>query len=121
MIVRALDADGDWTFGKGKNDYKSGLKALEQNIQTRLKSFLGDCFFSATSGIDWFSLLGGKSESAITLAISVCLINTENVTGIQETSASIDPTTRVITIAYKVQSTFGPIANTYRYDINGFN
>lgn len=119
MIVRALDANGDWTFGKGRNDYKSGKKALEQNIQTRLKSFLGDCFFDATAGIDWFNLLGGKSIPAINIAVAACLTNTLNVTGINQVSSVLDPVTRLLTISYNVQTTYGPVNNVYQYDLNG--
>lgn len=52
MIVRALDINGDWTFGQGKGNYLTNQAAIAQNVQTRLLSFLGDCFFDPTAGIN---------------------------------------------------------------------
>ena len=51
MKVRALDESGDWTFGKGENNYYSANDAIAQNIKTRLYSFLGDCFFDLSANI----------------------------------------------------------------------
>jgi hypothetical protein len=36
MIFRGIDIDGDWNFGKGRNDYLRGKKALMVNLKTRL-------------------------------------------------------------------------------------
>lgn len=111
MIIRALDADGDWTFGKGKNDYVSLNDAVGQNIQTRLSSFLGDCFFSSDSGIDWFNLLGSKNQIALNLAVSAVILNTDNVLGLIELSIELDETRR-LTIQYSVQTSFGTVTDT---------
>lgn len=110
MIVRALDADHDWTFGKGFNDYLSGRYAIGQNIQTRLMSFLGDCFFSLDSGIDWFNLLGSKNEVALNLAISSVILNTDGVTSIVEISSRLDEN-RNFRVEYDVTVAVGPNSN----------
>lgn len=103
MIVRALTATGDWTFGKGLQDYKSGVSAVSQNIQTRLSSFLGDCFFDQNAGIDWFNFCGGsKSELAVNLAVSAVILNTQFVTGLVQLSLSLNRVTRRISISYTV-------------------
>lgn len=109
MIVRALDADGDWTYGKGRNNYKTGVFAVAQNIQTRLNSFLGDCFFDTVAGIDWFNLLGAKDKILIQLAVSAVIMNTKNVASIISLALSFDPLTRNLLLTYKVQSYFGDI------------
>lgn len=119
MIVRALDNNGDWTYGKGQNDYKSSNNAIAQIIQTRLSSFVGDCFFALQDGINWFNLLGGKNQLAINLAVSAVIINTPNVTGILQLSIVLNDITRVLTIAYKVQTTFSVLSNQFQYDIGG--
>ncbi len=90
MIVRSLDVDNDWEFGKGFNDYKFGKPAVAQNIQTRLLMFLGDCFFAVTQGPDWFNLLGAKNQVAINLAVNDTLVNTPGVTGIEQISIDLD-------------------------------
>lgn len=111
MIVRALDSNHDWTFGSGKNNYKSAVDAVVQNINTRLNSFLGDCFFDVAAGIDWFGLNGGKSKLAVEIAVSTLIANTENVTQVIESSVNVD-NNREITIAYNVQTSFGRVSNT---------
>lgn len=119
MIVRALDSNNDWQFGKGKNDYKTRSKAVGQNIQTRLSSFLGDCFFDVTAGLDWFTFLGGKNQLALNLAINAVILNTQNVTGILQIASSLSPVTRVFTVQYKAQTTYSVLTGTYQYTLNG--
>lgn len=118
MIVRAVDDDKDWQFGKGKNDYKRSLKGLSQHIETRLMSVLGDCFFNTTAGINWFNLLGAKDTRALSLAVGSVILNTQNVTGLLQLSLNVDAK-RKITITYKVQTTLGQAGNTFQYDVNG--
>lgn len=112
MRVRALDTDGDWEYGKGQNDYKTQNKAIAQNIQTRLSSFFGDCFFDTSAGVDWYNLLGGKSQVAIQLAVTAVILNTPNVMSILTMSVNYDSITRNIALFYKVQSVFGTITQT---------
>lgn len=111
MRVRALDAEGDWEFGKGQNDYKTANKAVAQNLQTRLKSFLGNCFFDASAGIDWFTFLGGKDTLALQLAISAVILNTDNILGIIDLTTSLS-TDRVFSLFYKVTTSFGIVIET---------
>jgi hypothetical protein len=114
-IVRALDANHDWLFGQGLLDYKSNINAVSQDIDCNLQMFLGDCFFAVNNGIDWFNLLGGKNQLAISLAINAALLNTVGVTGILQTSFSISEN-RVLTVVYNVQTTYSTLQNTFAYD-----
>lgn len=108
MIVRALDDNGDWTFGKGINDYKKNKDATAQSIGTRLNSFLSDCFFNLTGGLDWFNLLGAKDQVALNLATSASILNTPNVIAIQQ--ILIDLSNQLnLTIKYNVSTVYGPI------------
>lgn len=108
MKVRAIDTSGDWEYGKGANDYKRDRKAVAQNIQTRLSSFLGNCFFDASAGIDWFGFLGGKDTLALQLAVSATILNTTGVLGILSLSVTLDVERR-FTLFYKVSTVFGPV------------
>jgi hypothetical protein len=119
MIVRAIDASGDWLFGKGQNDYKRNNQAIAQSIRTRLMSFLGDCFFATTDGIDWFNLLGAKNQVALQLAISAVILNTQNVTGILMIRVQLDEVTRLFSIQYRAQTTYSTTADTFTYDLGG--
>lgn len=102
-IVRAIDTDNDWLFGKGRNDYVTGNDAIAQNIQTRLQSFLGDCFFDAGAGVDWFNLLGSKNEQGLILAVKTIILNTELVTGLIELQVLLD-SNRHLSLIYSVNT-----------------
>lgn len=114
-IVRALDSNGDWTFGAGLNNYRSNINAVAQNIQTNLSMFLGDCFYATNVGIDWFNLLGQKNLRAINLAINTAILNTSSVTGLLQSSISLD-TNRKLTVTYQVQTVYSILQGTYVYD-----
>lgn len=119
MIVRELDENSDWTYGKGKNNYLKDKKALGQTLGTRLKSFLGDCFFALQDGIDWYNLLSTPgSELQLRLSISATILNTVGVTGLQEIGFSIDERTRAATITYRVATIYGLISNQFIFDSN---
>lgn len=119
MIVRSIDVNGDWLFGKGLQDYKQGVLALEQSLQTRLQSFLGDCFFDLGAGVDWFNLLGGKDQISLQLAIGAVILNTENVTGLQQLNFNLNEQTRAASINFSVQTTYGPVTSNFDLDLNG--
>lgn len=112
MRVRALDSNGDWTFGKGQSDYLLNKKAVEQNIQTRLLEFLGDCFWNLGAGIDWFTFLGSKDQISLNLAVSSVIINTTFVASVVQVSIVLEPLTRLLTITYTVITSFGLVTDT---------
>lgn len=109
-LVREIDINNDWTYGKGKNDYLQNNGAVAQSIKTRLQSFLGDCFFDTTAGIDWFNLVGGKNQLALNLAISATILNTTGVTAIVSLTTNLS-TTRVFTLNYSVETVYGRLNN----------
>lgn len=116
MIVRGITGDGSWLFGKGRNDYKRSKEAIAQNIKTRLKSFLGDCFFDLNAGIDWPNLLGTKDPATLKLAISACILNTEGVTGINLLNYSLSES-RTLSLQYTVDTVEGVVSDKYQYSI----
>ncbi len=65
MIISNLDKDGDWMFGNGLGNYLTQNAAIGLNIKTRLKSWVGDCFFDTGAGIDWTNRLGSKNQRAL--------------------------------------------------------
>lgn len=120
MITRALDADHDWTFGKGKNNYLYNNNAVVQNINTRLNSFVNDCFFDRNAGVDWWNLLGGKSRLAVELAVTTVILNTTGVSGLVELSVILSDT-RQVTIVYQVVTVYSRSKNlTGSITVGGF-
>lgn len=108
MIVRAIDSNGDWLYGKGIQDYKSGLQAIEQSLKTRLSSFLNDCFFNMGAGIDWFTYIGGKDLISPNLSVRAVILNTPNITGITNASVDINAN-RSMTLTYSVNTIYGAL------------
>lgn len=120
MSVRALDSNGDWTFGQGLNNFLSKNAEVVQDINTRLGMFANDCFFSLSGWIDWLNLLGSKNQAGLNLAISAIIIGTDNVTGIQQLSAGLNLATRQFSVNYRVQTSFSTtITNQYVYSLSG--
>lgn len=115
VSVRALDSDHDWTFGAGLSNYFYNNAAIAQNINTRLNSFLGDCFFDLGAGIDWLNLLGGKDLFTLNLSISTVITNTLGVTGLLQLNSNLDAA-RNFSVSYKVQTVYSTVTSTFIFD-----
>ena len=90
MIIRGLDADHDWLFGKGIQSYKFDQEAVMQNIQTRLLAFFNNCFFDKNAGIDWMRLLGTPGTQAeLQLSCRSVILQSYGVVKINEMSVSV--------------------------------
>lgn len=108
MIVRALDKDGDWTFGQGLSNYLVNIDALAQVIQTRIKSYLANCFFDLGAGIPWDQRLSQKgTEELLKSDVYNIIINTDGVLGI--TSHEINVVNRRAYIRSIVESIYGQL------------
>ena len=111
MITRALDGDGDWTFGQGKGNYLTRADAIGQNCACRINSFLGDCYFALRDGIDWFNLFGSRGKKvAIELAVSGKLLQADGVTGVTKVSATVN-SNRKISLSYSVDTVYTGLTN----------
>lgn len=113
MRVRALTPTGEWTFGGSESNYKVNRGAVAQCIQTRLASWLGNCFFDTGAGVDWLNFLGGsKNLLFLQLSVQSVIANTPYVTGVLQVSANLDSLTRKLTLAYSANTTFGTVYET---------
>ena len=114
-IVRTLDGNGDWTFGAGLNDYAANNAAVAQDIEMALNMLLGNCFFATNVGLPWWSLLGGKSLLAISLALNAALLSVTGVTGILSAVPTLSSNRRLV-LTYRVQTQYGELQSTFVYD-----
>lgn len=114
MRVRGIDVDGEWMFGRGTSDYLINQRAVMQDINTRLKCFVGDCFFDLALGIDWFNLLGGKDLLAVNMAISTMILNTKNVTGMIQLTTGLD-LRRNFSVSYKVSTVYSVLSSSVNF------
>lgn len=90
MIIRNITSDGDWVFGKGKNDYKKEADALAVDIITRLKSWKGDCFFSDQEGVDYKSFLDRHTKTFLANDIRRVILQTVGVLSISSFEITVD-------------------------------
>lgn len=91
MIIRGLDADGDFQFGRGKASYLKGQDAVMLNIKTRLKSFLNDAFWNMAFGIDWLNYLGNKqTQLNVVLACRATVLQSFGVTKVNAVNYEMD-------------------------------
>lgn len=105
MAFRNLSGAGDWVFGSGKNSYVTENQEIGLNIQTRVLSFLGDCFFAAEEGIDWFNLLEMGKQEQLENSVQETIKNTPGVTAINSVDVVMGAN-RKITITYDVQTIY---------------
>lgn len=91
MIFRNLDTNNDFTFGSGKANFTNRNTAIGLNIKTRIKSWVGDCFFDQLAGIDWVNRLGSKNQrSLLELDLRRVILQSDDVTGIVDFSTDLN-------------------------------
>lgn len=105
MAIRNLDVNHDWTFGSSKSNYLSDNDEIALNLETRILSFLGDCFFATGEGIDWFNLLDYRYQSKLELSVSEVVKNTPGVVSINSIDVLMAQD-RKIMIQYDIKTQF---------------
>lgn len=118
MIIRNLDANHDWTFGSGLGNYISNDAAIGLNINTRLLSWLNDCFFDMNAGIDWLNRLGSKNQqNLLDIDLRRLILQSYGVQGIVTFSTSLIG--RVFNASYTVNTIFSQAyTNSLEQDLN---
>lgn len=107
MIIRALDADGDWIFGNGISAYRNKQLALNQNIETRLLEWKGDCFFDKNAGVDWKNRLAKRSQTApLQDEIRTVILKTDGVTEVTNLDLDFNSTSRNLKLNYSIKTIY---------------
>ena len=105
MIIRALDSNGDITFGLGCQNYLTGQAAIALNIKTRILSFLNNCVWDMQAGIDWFTFLKQTANAAqVELAVKATILQSYGVISVN--SVSVSTTGRNISLSYNINTIF---------------
>ena len=90
MIIRALDINGDATFGLGKQNFLTNNNAIGENVQTNLYCFLRDCYFDIQKGVDWLRFFSvPTSQQEITLSVRGIILLCYGVTSINKLDVSV--------------------------------
>lgn len=107
MIVRALTPDHDFTFGKGTENYLFGQAAVAENIQTRILSFLNNCFFDMAAGIDWFTYLGVPNKNQeIILRVRAIILQSYGVVSVNSIQLNAVNATRRAVLTYNINTIY---------------
>lgn len=109
MRVRAQDSDGDYTFGRGgENFIVNSPAAVAQLVLTGLRLLKGEWFLDKTVGMPWLQdVIGVGTKPFYDLAIQNQILNTVGVTGIASYSSTLDPVKRGLSVTAVVDTQFG--------------
>jgi hypothetical protein len=118
LRVRALDASGDYTFGRGAGNFLVDSPAtVGQCVQTRLNLKQGEWFLDRTAGTPWDTQVLGYGTSALRdNAIKAVVLGTPGVTAIDAYSSNFDAATRMFTVSMTIITQYGTttVATTIR-------
>lgn len=118
MIIRSLDANGDWTFGAGLSNFSQNDQAINLNIKTRLAEWLNNCFWNLTAGIDWPLRFGMGQESNLTSDLQQVILQSYGVVGITALASSFNPETRIFQVSYTIDTIFSKsVVNTLNQSV----
>ena len=95
MTIRNLDTNHDWTFGNGQSNYLQGDAETLLNIQTRLLSFLNNCFWALGEGIDWWTRLERGQEDYLENDCQNVILQTPNVAAVEAINIALDANRRL--------------------------
>lgn len=105
MSIRNLDENHDWTFGSGRSNYLNYNAEIGLNIETRLLSFLGDCFFDTDAGIDWFNLLEYNRSAQLQSSVEKTIAQTDGVVKVNNVDI-LTNADRTLTLQYSVTTIY---------------
>lgn len=108
MRTRRLDANGDWTFGRGRSSYATKSECVRQKVETRLRSFKQDWFLNLDHGINWFGNMARRGTRVkLEAEIRSCILQTEGVKTLTAFASQYQPKNRKLTITATFTDIYG--------------
>ena len=107
MFHRNLTAAGDWVMGSGHSSFANEQDAVALNIKTRLSSWVGNCPYDLSAGIDWINRLDLNQAAQLRLDLSAVISKSYGVMNVTAVSAALDNRTRTFTVSYSVDTIYG--------------
>jgi hypothetical protein len=105
MRFRAITDNGDWVFGNGQQAYVRDNLAIKYDMETKLRTFLNECFFAPEIGVPWFQLLGAKDQNALILSLQQVIANVVGVTKITDVQFELTPD-RDAKVSYNINTIY---------------
>ena len=106
MIFRTLDANGDWNFGCGVQNFARGQQAIALNLQTLIQCWVGDCFFSLPTGVNWKQLMNYGQQANLNSALQSLVLRAYGVVSIVSSKIDFNATSRKFTASYTVNTVY---------------
>lgn len=108
MRTRRTDADGDWTFGRGRASYASKSECVRQKVKTRLLSLKQDWFLDLDHGLDWSGSMARRGTRVkLESDIRSCILQTDGVKALTAFDTQYVPKTRKLTVAATFTDIYG--------------
>ena len=106
---RRLDSDGDYTFGKGSGDFLTGVHAVAQAIQTKLKLYEGEWWEDINDGLPMFQkILGQRTpKPEVTNIIKKRILEAPNIAELRSVEFLYTQTTRSYSFTCTAITIFG--------------
>ena len=108
MRYRALDSNGDMTFGRGSGNFFQNVPdAVAQAIATRLKLWAGEWFLDVTEGTPYTQKILGKGTSGTyDDAIQQRILGTEGVLSLDAYDSVLNSDTRALSVQATVTTIY---------------
>jgi len=112
MALKTLEIeDGELKFEATTFPVLTGVDALAQSVENRIRLLLNEWFLSPGKGIDWLDILGGKPvlEAQIEEAVKNEILKEDKVLDITEFSIEFVNNTRELKIDFVLETTEGTL------------
>lgn len=104
-------ARNDLVFEDSDLTTVSGSELVAQRLQVALQQFKGEWFLDADAGIPWYQeiLEKGIPTTVVDGILRQAIIETQGVNRILKYASSIDAATRIVSVAFTVDTVYGPV------------
>lgn len=109
--LELVQSTNDLKFADRDLSTVAGSLLVTQRLQVALQLFKGEWFLDADAGIPWYQeiLEKGVPVTVVDSILRKQILATEGVNRILTYSSSIDAETRIISVAFTVDTVYGPI------------
>lgn len=108
-----LHTDDDLKLTAGDFTFVDEALRVAQAVQVALRTFRGEWFLNVNTGVPYFQSILGKKVLTTTAefdsVIKAAVLDVADVNRILAYSSSYNQTTRVYSVAFTADTTFGPI------------
>jgi hypothetical protein len=120
FAVRALSATGDYTFGRGAQNFlRDSPAAVAQAALTRLLLWQGEWFLDLLDGTPWWQdILAQKNIGLAGAVIEARILGTPFAQSIDGYDAIYDSATRTFTVLGTLNTAFGSIQFSFPLKFN---